>query len=76
MIAEKQQILDATSAFRYSPQGFETTRMEIEQMFDEFDHAVACTADFKVCFRLSAMTDAQMIDWVEKMAGKLGIHWL
>jgi len=60
-IAEKQRILDAKSAFRYSPQGFEATRMAIEQIFEEFDHAVACTADFKVCFRLSAMTDAQKI---------------
>jgi len=67
-IVERQRILDAKSAFRYSPQGFEATRMEIEQMFEKFDHAVACTADFKVCFCLSAMTDAQKIDWVEKMA--------
>ena len=45
-------------------------------MFDGFNHAVACTADFKVCFHLSAMTDAQKIDWVEKMAGKSGVHWV
>jgi len=76
MIAEKQRVLDAKSAFRYSPQGFEATRAKIEMMFDRFDHAVACTADFKVCFRLAAMSDAQKIDWVEKMAGKSGVHWV
>jgi len=75
-IAEKQQVLDAKSAFRYSPQGFEKTRTAIELMFNGFDHAVSCTANFKVCFCLSAMTDAQKIDWVEKMAGKSGVHWV
>ena len=75
-IAEKQRVLDAKSAFRYSPQGFEDTRAKVEVMFDRFDHAVACTAKFKVCFRLAAMSDDQKIDWVEKMAGKSGVPWL
>ena len=67
-IAEKQQILDTKSAFRYLPGGFEPTRAAIEMLFDRFDHAVACTAKFKVCFRLAGMSDDQKIDWVEKMA--------
>ena len=40
-IAEKQRILNAKSSFRYLPDGFEVTRMAIEQMFEEFNHAVA-----------------------------------
>ena len=47
----------------------------VEQLFKEFDHAVATTSGFKVCY-LPSMTDTQKIDWVEKMAGESGIPWL
>lgn len=52
------------------------TRLSIEQVFEEFDHAVATTAGFKGCYRLLSMTDAQKTDWVEKMVSKSGIPWL
>ena len=75
-IVEKQQILDTKSAFWYSGEGFEATRLAAEHLFAQYDHAVATTSDFTMCHRLPPMEDDQKIDWVEKMVGKSGVLWL
>ena len=38
-ITEKQWILDTKSAFWYLPGGFDMTRLVVEQVFEEFNHA-------------------------------------